>query len=280
MGNNVLTATGGIQFEVKEITPEEAQNLLVKNIKNRPLNERTVNYYAEQMKNGKWQLNGEAIQFSKGGVLLNGQHRLKAVIKAGVPVTFMLVYNVSEEAFTTYDQQRTRTAADIFSIEGIKKATVVSATSAKTLLLYKGTYTARDGAKRRLISKEDILNEYLNHRELYDEMTNHAQVFYRKMNIFSVAEYGSYMIYLMLTRKHDKDHVLGFFRQLAYLESPKFDIITRLRDTLLSAKIKRVKLSEKIRYAYLVKAWNCYHTEKDTKILTFDETKDVLPNFL
>lgn len=269
-----------LQVEVKTITPEEAKNLLIKNKKNRPLNDRTVSYYADQMKRGKWKLNGEGLQFGEGGALINGQHRLQAVIKAGVPIDFLIVYNVPDEAFTTFDQQRTRTAGDIFSLEGIKKAAVVSSMATKVVYLDKGIYSNKDGFVRSKLTKEDVLDEYLENRQLYDEISNHAQLFYRKLRLYSISEFGGYMIYLIKTKGHDKEHVLRFFRQLSTIDQPKFDIIMRLRDTLLLPKIKGLRVSAKAKYAYLVKAWNAYHINKDTRILTFDEYKEDLPKFL
>lgn len=72
-----------LQGKVETITPDMAREYLKSNSMNRPLNDRTVNLYAQEMRTGNWKLNGEAICFGKNGALLNGLHRLYAIVKSG-----------------------------------------------------------------------------------------------------------------------------------------------------------------------------------------------------
>lgn len=67
-----------VQEEI--ITPETAKSWLLKNVHNRPLRDGLVTTYATDMANEQWQSNGESIKFSSEGELLDGQHRLAAVI--------------------------------------------------------------------------------------------------------------------------------------------------------------------------------------------------------
>lgn len=101
------------------ITPEIAQRLLEKNTNNRNLSINTVNKYALDMLSGRWnEGNADPIVINKNGVLENGQHRLNAVIKAGVSVKFLLVEN-GESAGGTYDRGRARTTNDTLIINGL-----------------------------------------------------------------------------------------------------------------------------------------------------------------
>ena len=55
-----------IKTAVEKITPEKAKEYLRANTNNyRKLSRATVKKYAEDMKNGKWELNGESIVFSE-----------------------------------------------------------------------------------------------------------------------------------------------------------------------------------------------------------------------
>lgn len=103
--------------EVVTITPDEALFMLEEhNGFNRPVSYDTVKFYADQMRRGLWQINGEPIIISDQGDLLNGQHRLYACVEAGVSFRTILVKGITAEAFKTIDQGRKRTAGDIIAI--------------------------------------------------------------------------------------------------------------------------------------------------------------------
>lgn len=70
-----------VRGEVETITPELAADLLSRNMKNRPVSQQRVRKYMAAMVAGKWLLNGEAIKISIDGRLIDGQHRLKAIIQ-------------------------------------------------------------------------------------------------------------------------------------------------------------------------------------------------------
>ena len=59
--------------------------------------------YAADMKAGRWQLNGEAIKFDKNGHLLNGQHRLHAVVRADTTIQMLVISGLDPETRTTMD---------------------------------------------------------------------------------------------------------------------------------------------------------------------------------
>lgn len=76
---------------VIDVTPELARVWLRANTRNRNTRERAVTEYARDMVAGHWNLNGEAIKFAYDGSLLDGQHRLRAVIEADATVQMLVV---------------------------------------------------------------------------------------------------------------------------------------------------------------------------------------------
>lgn len=68
------------------ITPDIAKDMLKRNNKNRPVNWRKVEEYAEVMRSGRWRLHDQGVMFDTQGNILTGQKRLWAVIKAGVNI--------------------------------------------------------------------------------------------------------------------------------------------------------------------------------------------------
>jgi hypothetical protein len=108
-----------LKSKVVMVTPKKAEEWLAKNGVNRPLSDSRVARYAEEMKKGNWHCNGEPIIFTEDYTrLLEGQHRLSAVILSGCTVPMYVTVGVPEEAFITLGSGASRTAADWFKIKG------------------------------------------------------------------------------------------------------------------------------------------------------------------
>lgn len=69
-----------MRTKVMDITPDIAKEMLERNLNNRSVSPSRVDMYADDMARGEWQANGEAICFNESGNLINGQHRLMAVV--------------------------------------------------------------------------------------------------------------------------------------------------------------------------------------------------------
>lgn len=108
-----------ITSQVELITPAVARKYLEKNIdNNRHISERTVAVYANDMKNRNWRITHQGIAFNTDGKLVDGQHRLRAVIKADTPVKMMVTRGLETESMRNIDQNRPRTSADSLKIAG------------------------------------------------------------------------------------------------------------------------------------------------------------------
>ncbi|ALN78561.1 hypothetical protein [Lysobacter antibioticus] len=101
------------------VTPEIAGHWLRRNDTNRPVRKKAVTQYVNDLKNGRWQQNGETVKFGRSGRLLDGQHRIAAIAAAGVAQPMLIVTGVADGAFDTIDTGRRRTSTDVLIIEGI-----------------------------------------------------------------------------------------------------------------------------------------------------------------
>lgn len=106
-----------MKFYIEKITPEMAIEYLKHNNVNRNISTHTVRKYADDMKNGAFQCNGEAIKFNKSGALVDGQHRLSAIVKSGVTVEMAVIRGV-DDSVSVYDLARGRSLLDSIIIEG------------------------------------------------------------------------------------------------------------------------------------------------------------------
>lgn len=110
-----------MRTEIIKITPELASEFLRKNMVNRTPNDKRVKSYAEDMKAGRWQENGESIKFNVKGDMIDGQHRLMAIIKSGVTVKTAVTYDISDEV-SIMDRGRNRSTTDTLLIGGLDKS--------------------------------------------------------------------------------------------------------------------------------------------------------------
>lgn len=100
-------------LEERIITPAEAEELLTRNFNNRPLRKSVVTRYANDMRSGSW--NSEAINpicIDSHGKLIQGQHRLQAIVDSGVPIKLHIQKNVSETAYLSMDTGAPRSFLD------------------------------------------------------------------------------------------------------------------------------------------------------------------------
>jgi hypothetical protein len=78
----------------EEVTPAIAREWLTKNAKNRNLRETTVMAFARDMARDAWSENHQAIAFGADGELIDGQHRLAAIVKSGRSIRFLVIKDV------------------------------------------------------------------------------------------------------------------------------------------------------------------------------------------
>ena len=136
------------------VTPETAERWLGKNTSNRNIRKSAVNAYARDMTAGRWVLNGEAIKFSSDGVLLDGQHRLLAVIAAKTAVRFLVVRGVSADAMVTIDTGMARRFGDVLKINGETTTTTLAAILRLIVHWNAGRYMMPSGGSVRVTHSE------------------------------------------------------------------------------------------------------------------------------
>lgn len=135
------------------ITPEMAARWLKFNVKNRNIRRQDVDRYKRDMIADNWHLDGSPIRFAKDGALLDGQHRLTAIVESGKTVTMLVVRGISADAQSVMDTGRRRTASDALAINGHKHSSTVAAAALLALSVEAGQVDGRYEA-----SHEEILN--------------------------------------------------------------------------------------------------------------------------
>lgn len=124
---------------IESIDPSKAEKYLKKNVHNRYVNEKTIALYAKQMREKEWRINGESLIFSDNGELLDGQHRLSAIVASGVTLDLPVFRGVEKDAIRTINTGKPRSIADHLRIHGFpitygRNITLRNVAAAVTLL--------------------------------------------------------------------------------------------------------------------------------------------------
>lgn len=100
---------------IETISPKYAAYLLEQNIGNRQIGQHRVRMYARDMQAGNWQLTHQGILLGKDGIVIDGQHRLHAVLLSGCSVPMMVCVdeNIESARNCMVDLQMPRSAAFI-----------------------------------------------------------------------------------------------------------------------------------------------------------------------
>lgn len=103
---------------VTTITPELAREWLEANTRNRPIRDDDVNSYARDMMSGTFKLNGATILRAANGDIIDGQHRLIACDRAGVPFRSYVITGLPFDVQDTIDCGIVRKDSDQLSLRG------------------------------------------------------------------------------------------------------------------------------------------------------------------
>lgn len=109
-----------------KITPDVAREMLRGNTRNRPVRQSHVDFLASEMVNGRWVDTAETISRATDGTIVDGQHRLLAVIQSGVTLDLWVADDVPIQAQDVVDMGAQRSIADQLHLsDGVANANVV-----------------------------------------------------------------------------------------------------------------------------------------------------------
>jgi len=134
--NGTSAATlGKVRSQWLEITPAIAKRWLENNFRNRSIDDDVVNAYARDMTNGVWVATHQGVAFNDRDELIDGQHRLHAVIRSAQTIRMMVTFGlpsvIEGKEMTTMDavdRGRTRSVADQLRIQhGMPNGSIIAA---------------------------------------------------------------------------------------------------------------------------------------------------------
>lgn len=267
----VIEMKGKKPMQIVTVTPEIAREWLDSNIHNRPVRETTIRRYVEAMKAGQWELNGETIKFSSQGVLLDGQHRLRAVVQSGVTIQSYVIHDLPPAVFDTIDTGANRSISDLLALQG-ESNNVVLGPALRLLYIQDelGSVREMSGKMARVVTNRDLLETLERHPNLIHSISFVGGVTaIKKLLSIPVAAYCHYMF-----TKLQPHHADSFFIKLARasdLEEDNPILILRMRLEGMSKASTGDRLEA---IAITIKAWNAYRERRPVKSLRWSRVED------
>jgi len=131
-----------LYFSFETVTVEIAKKWLSENKKKqRPISEKTVIQYSNQVKKLIWSFaNGESIKFDDEG-LADGQHRLSSVVSSGQSCTYLVIRGLKSNQIESMDQGKKRNLTDIMKIYDVEPIKGISNSILASVL--NGIYVSR-----------------------------------------------------------------------------------------------------------------------------------------
>lgn len=111
---------------LERVTPEIASDFLAANTHNRNCSPLRVRLLATDIIKDNWVVNGDALRFDDAGNLIDGQHRLNAVVLANKAIDTMVIRGLDPETFSTMDTGKARNAGDALSVVGVDYPSVTA----------------------------------------------------------------------------------------------------------------------------------------------------------
>jgi len=252
--------TPTLDSQVEIITPEMAEQYLAANTHNRPLSDSSVTSFAEDMVSGRWLLNGDAIRFTLDGTLLDGQHRLAAIVEAGISVPMLVIRNLPADVFETIDAGRRRSASDVLHVMGTKNS-IETASAGRVSLLFSTRGQLAGPVSRSAITSYTIARPYL--AELV------AQWKVAKASHITSASPSAAVLFLANERRLMDNHVAAFIEGVGSgADLQRGDPRLALREWAINERSRaRGFIATKTAFAAVARAWTAYMQGRDLRLL-------------
>lgn len=253
-----------ITTELMDITAELAHKWLRNQNANRSIRTDRVTEFARDMRKGKWRVTGEALKFNPEGKLLDGQHRLLALLEVAeedpdFTVTILTVWNVPDDAQDVMDTNSRRTGADQFKIKGYANYAALAA-AAKWSIIWerKALYAERS---QRIVSHTDQL-EFVKANPRLEEITSMAAA---KSKYFFMPLGFVITAWWVLDRIDDEQAKWFFERMADGTNLPELHPILALRNSLILLRVQKSSMPADVYLSMTMRTWNAMRQNKNVQ---------------
>ncbi|MFE7193753.1 hypothetical protein [Kitasatospora sp. NPDC057541] len=242
---------------IVKVTPEIAEEFLSRASVNRPLDKGQVRTLAEAIIRGEWRLTHQGIAFDKAGELLDGQHRLHAIIEANSPAEMFVVDGLSRDVFPVLDTGKRRSAADTLSSTGEKYLTLLSSTI-RHVILFKAMPNEPWTGGRARVSNDRILAAYNAEKDRYVEAVTAGRELSKHLFASQTAAAVGYFVTTEVAPAADIEEWVSGLKSGASLDSGDARLALREVPSDKQKRGSKRRLDMRDQVAIYIKAWNAW----------------------
>jgi hypothetical protein len=256
-----------------EIAPAEAQSLLAGGLPNRPLSEHRAEEIASEIRDGRWRENGESLIFDADGVNLDGQHRLRGIVRANQSVTAYCVFGIPQCVFTSIDQGKSRGGADTAATMEFKNYSACAAT-VRLILQYQNETITKTGQHR--MPQENLRIYLKKNRALLTASVSSVVSLRKGIEKLMPISHACFAYHISRTKHPDKAQ--EFIEKLSTgADLKKGDAILLFRQRMQDLDGVKHKLTQVERLAMLIKVWNAFLIGRPLGVLRWNRDVEQFP---
>lgn len=239
------------------ISPDMASRMLEKNNRNRTMSAAVVDRYRRDMEAGRWLFAGDPIRFDDAGTLIDGQHRLLAVVRAGVTLPFLVIEGLNPESQMVMDQGKRRSTAQQLSIKGVPNPVVVAA-GVKLHMVRVTGYLFRDNKEAAaVVSTAAIERWVIDNERIVTELAPHTGLIRRCCDAPPSVSYAAAIAFLEI----DPAACLEFFRLLD-VGAGEGNPVNALDKRLQRDRRQKIKVSQRDQLGMFFQVWNLWREDR------------------
>ena len=261
MMTQISEKKSNLSVDLVYITPQVAQKYLSHNTQNRKESPRNVNFLVDQMKKGLFLENGESIVFDVNNNLTDGQHRLMAILKSGIPYHIPVVRGVQKNTMATYDTGKNRSSIDILNLNGFKNATNLSAL-VKLIYKYETKKSKASGEitknRNEGLTNQQVLDFCLQNNDWLQGLMRNSANLYQKVKTRVLGVSNLSFIAYIIGGREPNEQVYDFMKNIYGITRTEGTATSYLYSRLYNSKINKEPLNFYWTLGMSLKAWNYF----------------------
>ena len=264
---------------ITDVTPVLAQEWLERNAHNRKQRPPAIAKYARDMTAGNWTLSPDCIAFDTNGRLVNGQHRLLAIIASGTTQQLTILEGFPLEAIDNIDGGMLRTFGDKLGpcgrdeVDGRSLAAVVN--FVHKWQVTGGRYNRANAVRPTTAEGFAVFDA---DPTLFRDATRLARTWTKGIAAPPALVGGLFVVFHRVACVGGEGTPLEFFDRASLgAELPARSPLLLLRNQLLNDRARRRHRHHVDVTALIIKAWNAYRENRELGTLKWVSAVEHFP---
>ena len=258
------------------VTPLIANQWLETQEGNRPVKQTVVERYAMSMRDGEWAETGETIKFDIHEHLIDGQHRLFAVMEAELIIPFEVVWGLPTSARDRMDTGSIRSGSDVLGMHGVSYPRAVFPALGILKSYLAGQLPSIYHSGRNRISNAEAYDMFLQHPGIEHSATVTANI--NMLRRLMPRSYAAFLHYIFSNVSAEANGTF-WAKLVSGADLGRDDAVLHLRERLIANKSAtgRLKMDITTFLALSIKAWNGYRRGKPVYRVQYRPTFEQFP---